>query len=71
MEIKIKSNNTFELPLQVRVLNGKYVIKSLSIILTADDPYDLPILMKKQKAIEKAIVDELNKGFSATVSLPN
>ena len=40
---------------------AKYIIKHISIILTADDPVDLMLMAKHRKPIEKAIIQELNK----------
>lgn len=42
---------------------GKYIIKHLSIVLTADDPTDLMLLGKFRKPIEKAIIQELNNNL--------
>ncbi len=44
--------------------SGKYVIRSITVTLTSDDPGDLLIMTKHKKPIEKAIMNELNKTFS-------
>lgn len=40
---------------------GRYIVKSISVVLTSDDPADLYLMSKYRKRIERAIVGELNK----------
>lgn len=40
---------------------GRYIVKSISVVLTSDDPIDLYLMSKYRKRIERAIVGELNK----------
>ena len=48
------------------VITCSYILKNITFTLTADDPYDLSVLMKRKKQIQKAIVDELNKNVCKT-----
>ena len=43
--------------------SGSYIVKSISVVLTSDDPTDLMLMSKYRKRIERAIVNELNRGI--------
>ena len=40
--------------------SGRYIVKSISVVLTSDKPEDLMLMSKYRKRIERAIVNELN-----------
>ena len=40
---------------------GRYIVKSISVVLTSDDPADLYLMSKYRKRIERAIVNKLNQ----------
>ncbi len=42
---------------------AKYIVKCISINITADDPTDLMLMSMHRKPIEKAIIQELNKNM--------
>ena len=48
-----------------RIAVGKeldgYIVKSISVVLTSDDPADLYLMSKYRKRIERAIVNKLNQ----------
>ena len=41
--------------------SGRYIVKSISVVLTSDSPEDLMLMSKYRKRIERAIVNELNR----------
>ncbi len=42
---------------------AKYIVKHISISITADDPTDLMLMSMHRKPIEEAIIQELNKNM--------
>ena len=66
MEFVIKPNaNSVEYTTNRGVYKGKhkgrYIVKSISVVLTSDDPADLYLMSKYRKRIERAIVNKLNQ----------
>lgn len=60
MEFVIKSGNRLEYQTRKKLLKGAYIVKFITINITAKNPDDLKILMMHRKNIEKAIVNDLN-----------
>ena len=59
-EIILKPSNKFVYTNDKGSFKGSYIIKYVSIMVTADDPKDLVVTVKKKKAIEMEIVHSLN-----------
>lgn len=59
-EITIKPGNNFTYVCDKGSFNGSYIIKYVSITLTADNPCDLAITVRRKKAIETEIVHYIN-----------
>ena len=59
-EIILKPSNKFVYTNEKGSFKGSYIIKYVSIMVTADDPKDLVVTVKKKKAIEMEIVHSLN-----------
>ena len=57
-------SNTVEYDTPRGIYKGKhkarYIVKYISVVLTADDPTDLMLMCKHRKPIEQAIVETLN-----------
>lgn len=63
MEFVIKPRNKIEYKTRKKLLKGSFTVKSITIQLTSDDPFDLSILMMHRKKIEDAIVEKINKKY--------
>ena len=59
-EIILKPRNKFVYTNDKGSFKGSYIIKYVSIMVTADEPKDLVVTIKKKKAIESEIVHALN-----------
>ena len=59
-QIVLKPGNKFTYLCDKGSFNGTYIIKYVSIMLTADDHSDLAVTVKRKKAIEKEIVHHMN-----------
>lgn len=63
MEFVIKPRNKIEYKTRKKLLKGSFTVKSITIQLTSDDPFDLSILMMHRKKIEDAIIEKINKKY--------
>lgn len=61
MEFIIKPNNKVEYKTRKKLLKCSYVVNGISILISADDPWDLYIMRSHKKLIEKSIINHLNK----------
>ena len=59
-EIILKPRNKFVYKNDKKCFSGGYIIKYVTIMITADDPRDLAVTVKQKKAIEREIVHSLN-----------
>lgn len=59
-EIILKPKNKFVYTNDKGSFKGSYIIKYVTIMITADEPKDLAVTVKKRKAIEMEIVHSLN-----------
>ena len=59
-EIILKPGNTYIYSNGKKKVKGSYIVKYVTIMITADDPEDLAITVKQRKAIEKEIVHKMN-----------
>ncbi len=60
MEFIVKPHNKIEYQTRKKLLKCNFIVKDISIRITAKDPDDLMILKMHRHLIEKAIVDFLN-----------
>ena len=59
-EIILKPKNKFIYTSDKGSFKGSYIVKYVTIMVTADNPKDLVVTVKKKKAIEMEIVHSLN-----------
>lgn len=67
-EIILKPGNKFIYANDKKKCCGSYIVKYVTIMLTADDPHDLAITVKQKKAIEKEIVHKMNSKIKRGIS---
>ena len=59
-EIILKPCNKFVYSNGKKKFQGSYIVKYVTIMITADDPEDLTVTVMQRKAIEKEIVHKMN-----------
>lgn len=63
-EIILKPRNKFIYKNDKKSFCGSYIVKYVTIMLTADDPKDLAVTVMQKKAIEREIAHSLNAKIS-------
>lgn len=59
-EIILKPGNNYIYSNGTKKIKGSYIVKYVTIMITADTPEDLAVTVRQRKAIEKEIVHHLN-----------